>query len=369
MPAIAVNTVSCEITIEQKRGHKAVTSEQKRQKRPAVWRLIMRCTQVAAMVDIAFFFLFHALGSPILAWVNIASVLIYSAAYFAVKKRKTRLAITLFWSEVLVHAGLGIILIGWESGFHYYLLMFIPAICLTASIRPALVSLGLLFSFYIGLDLLVWFIEPIQPINPIALKIVHLFNLSVVFIMFSYLSFFYLNTVRKAQKKLHIMATTDPLTELLNRRHMSYLGDREVQRFNRTQNSIGIMLIDIDYFKAINDQFGHKVGDEVLINVAQIIKSMVRKQDLIARWGGEEFLMILPDTNDGFAKLTAERIREAFLSFDWYAVIGKNIKPTITAGVTELKPDEILSSAIARADRALYKGKDAGRNRVEYAED
>lgn len=328
----------------------------------------MRSTQVAATIDIAFFFLFHALGSPILAWVNIVSVIVYTTAYFAMKKRKTRLAITLIWSEVLVHAGLGIILIGWESGFHYYLLMFIPAICLTSRIRPALVSLGFLFSFYIGLDFLVWFIEPIQPINPIALKIVHVFNLSVVFIMFSYLSFFYLKTVRKAQKKLHIMATTDPLTELLNRRHINYLADREVQRFNRTNHAIGIMLIDIDFFKAINDQYGHKVGDEVLIKVAQIIKSVVRKQDLIARWGGEEFLIVLPDSNDGFAKLTAQRIRDAFVSFDWHAAIGEDIHPTVTAGVSEIRPAEVLSSAIARADRALYKGKAAGRNRVEYGD-
>lgn len=345
-----------------------MSQEQNEQRKPAFSMVIMRCAQVAAMVDIAFFFLFHALGSPILAWINIASVIIYTTAYFAIKKRKTRFAITLIWSEVLLHAGLGIILIGWGSGFHYYLLMFIPAICLTASLRPAIISLVLLFSFYIGLDLLVWFVEPIQPINPIALKIVHLFNLSVVFIMFSYLSFFYLKTVRKAQKKLHIMATTDPLTELLNRRHITYLADREVQRFNRTKDAVGIMLIDIDFFKNINDQYGHKVGDEVLINVAQIIKNIVRKQDLIARWGGEEFLIVLPDTNDGFAKLTAERIREAFIAFNWYEAIGKDIKPTITTGVTELRTSEVLSAAIARADRALYKGKAAGRNRVEYGE-
>jgi diguanylate cyclase (GGDEF)-like protein len=345
-----------------------VIDVRKRQQRPAFWWLIMRCTQVAAMVDIAFFFLFHALGSPILAWVNIVSVLVYTTAYFAMKKRKTRFAITLIWSEVLLHAGLGIILIGWGSGFQYYLLMFIPAICLSARFKTAMLSLGLLFSFYIGLDFLVWFIEPIQPINPIALKIVHVFNLSVVFMMFSYLSFFYLKTVRKTQKKLHLMATTDPLTELLNRRHINYLADREVQRFNRTKHAIGIMLIDIDFFKAINDKYGHKIGDEVLVTVAQIIKSVVRKQDLIARWGGEEFLIVLPDSNDGFAKLTAQRIRDAFIGFDWHTAIGEDINPTITAGVSEIRQAEVLSAAIARADRALYKGKAAGRNRVEYGD-
>jgi diguanylate cyclase (GGDEF)-like protein len=344
----------------------ALIKEQEKVRRPEFWRVLTRCAQVAILIDIAFFFLFHALGSPILAWVNIFSVAMYSVAYYALRKQKKSIAVALIWSEVMLHAGLGIILIGWDSGFHYYLLMFIPAICLSTSIRPALLTLTLLFAFYIGLDFLVWFIEPIQPINPLALKIVHIFNLSVVFVMFSYLSFFYLKMVRRAQKKLHIMATTDPLTELLNRRHMTYLADREVQRFNRTKHSIGILLIDIDFFKAINDQYGHKVGDDVLVKVAQIIKHKVRKQDLISRWGGEEFLIILPDTNDGYAQLSAERIRKAFVGYDWLKVIGEDISPTITTGVSELRQSESLSSAIARADRALYKGKAAGRNRVEF---
>lgn len=346
--------------------NRPVAKGQEKDRRPAFWLVLMRCCQVAAATDIAFFILFHALGSPILAWVNIASVVIYTIAFYALKNRKQRLAVALIWSEVMLHAGLGIILIGWESGFHYYLLMFIPAICLSTSIKPALMVLTALFAYYIGLDFLIWFIEPIQPINPLALKIVHIFNLSVVFIMFSYLSFFYLNMVRRAQKKLHVMATTDPLTELLNRRHMTYLADREVQRFNRTKHSIGILLIDIDFFKAINDQYGHSVGDDVLIEVAQIIKSKVRKQDLISRWGGEEFLIILPDTNEGYAQLSAERIRKAFLSYDWFRTVGQNISPTITAGISELRQSESLGAAIARADRALYKGKAGGRNCIEF---
>jgi len=162
------------------------------------------------------------------------------------------------------------------------------------------------------------------------------------------------------------MATTDPLTALFNRRHMTYLAEREIQRFTRTNSPIGILLIDIDHFKVINDQFGHNVGDDVLVNIALIIKQQVRTQDLIARWGGEEFLVVLPDTTTGDARLSAERIRAAFHDYDWLNKIDANLSATISIGVSEFQQGESLSSAIARADLALYKSKAAGRNRVEF---
>lgn len=333
--------------------------------RPEFWQVLMRVTQIGAIVDVAFFFLFYALGSPILAWVNIFSVAMYTCAYYAIKHRENKLAGTLIWTEVMLHAALGIILIGWESGFHYYLLIFIPGICLSASRQTAIKALMLLFVFYIGLDVLTWFVEPVQPINEVALQIVHLFNLGVVFLMFSYLSLFYIKTVRRAQKKLHIMATTDPLTELFNRRYMTHLADAEVTRFNRAQNSLGILLIDIDHFKSINDTFGHEIGDTVLVKVAEILRGQLRKQDLISRWGGEEFLVILPELEINEAQLSAERVRQSFIAYDWVAATEQHINPTISVGVTQLKPNESLSNAIAQADKALYRSKENGRNRVE----
>ncbi|MEP1213487.1 MAG: hypothetical protein ABJM11_03955 [Marinobacter sp.] len=139
------------------------------------------------------------------------------------------LAITLIWAEVIIHAGLGIVLIGWESGFHYYLLMFIPALFVSMQPRAAVVALAGLWSYYVSLHLLMWFVEPLQPIAPGALLGVYLFNLSVVFAMFGYLSFFYLTMVTAANRKLRRMATTDSLTGLFNRRHMTYL-QRRCQR-------------------------------------------------------------------------------------------------------------------------------------------
>lgn len=336
-----------------------------RERRPQFWQVAKRCCQIAASVDIAFFFLFHLLGSPILAWVNVVSVAMYVVAYRALGKKQNGLAIALIWAEVIIHAGLGIVLIGWESGFHYYLLMFIPALFVSMQVRAAVVALAGLWGYYVALYLLMWFVEPQQPIAPGALLGVYLFNLSVVFAMFSYLSFFYLTMVTAANKKLQRMATTDSLTGLFNRRHMTYLAEKELARFRRNGNPVAFLVLDIDHFKAINDRYGHEVGDRVLEDVAGIIKGGLRTQDLIARWGGEEFLAVLPDTALQSAQASAERVREALLAHDWRAPSGERIDITISAGVSEFRGNDDLNSAISRADRALYRSKERGRNRVE----
>ncbi|MBU2954196.1 sensor domain-containing diguanylate cyclase [Marinobacter sp. F3R08] len=334
-------------------------------RRPQFWRLAMRCTQIAGTVDVIFFFLFQALGSPVLAWVNVVSVAMYAGAYYALKNHRNKIAVILIWAEVLGHAGLGIVLIGWQSGFHYYLLMFIPAICVSAPRRWAVFALLALWGYYIGLDGLMWYIEPLQPIHQTALHVVHLFNLSVVFAMFSYLASYYLRMVVTAQRNLREMATTDSLTGLFNRRHMTYLAEKEVARFRRSGHPVGLLLLDIDHFKLINDAYGHEAGDRVLRVVADVIRDELRAQDLVGRWGGEEFLVILPDTDSANAQASAERIRNAFLARDWSAVIDRDADVTISIGVSELQAGEDLSAALSRADEALYRGKSGGRNRVE----
>lgn len=335
------------------------------ERRPQFWQVAKRCCLIAASVDVVFFFLFHFLDSPILAWVNVVSVAMYVVAYRALREKRNVLAISLIWAEVIIHAGLGIVLIGWDSGFHYYLLMFIPALFVSMPLRRAIAALLALWGYYVALDVLMWFLDPLQPIAPGALLGVHLFNLTVVFAMFSYLSFFYLSMVTTANRKLRRMATTDPLTGLFNRRHLAYLAEKELARFQRSGHPVAFLLLDIDHFKGINDQYGHETGDRVLEEVAAIIRAQLRTQDLVARWGGEEFLAVLPDTGLESAQASAERVREALRAHDWTAKTGERIDLTISAGVSELRGSDDLNSAINRADRALYRSKEGGRNRVE----
>lgn len=325
----------------------------------------MQAVKMAAATDVVFFFMFHYLNSPILAWFNVFSVCAYACAYYALKHKRNGVASILFFTEVFVHAALGVLLIGWDSGFHYYLIIFIPALCLTSSKLKATVALSLLFMYYIGLRLLSIYFEPLQPIDSSVLNFVYVFNVSVVFFLLSYLSFFYLGTVKRAQRKLHIMATTDPLTDLYNRRHLRFLLNKEAHNARENKPSISLILIDIDHFKNINDTYGHEVGDTVLIQIAQILKNEMREQDLVARWGGEEFLIIMPNATPNDAMISAKRIQTALAQFPWDKSFNFSLTPTISAGISVFDEDEDLNLAVNRADKALYRCKESGRNRIE----
>lgn len=343
-------------------------SRPQRERGPQFWQVARQACQLAGAVDISFFFLFQLLGSSILAWINVISVAMYVAAYYALERHQNRLAIRLIWTEVIVHSALGTITIGWGSGFHYYLLMFIPALFVTMPLKHAILALAGLWGYYVGLDILMWFVAPVQPISPNALLGVHLFNLSIVFAMFSYLSYFYLSMVLVAQRKLRRLATVDSLTGLFNRHHGSHLAEKEIARFQRTECQVAFMLLDVDHFKSINDRYGHDVGDTVLTEIGHLIPSQLRTQDLVARWGGEEFLVILPGTGMNSALASAERMRSALRSHDWKAAAGVAMDVTISVGVSELSEGDDMLSVIRRADQALYRGKAGGRNRVEQEE-
>lgn len=336
----------------------------KSEARPEFWQLSMRCCQVAGCVDIALFFIFLIMGSPILAWINVVSVAMYIYAYRAFDQRRNRLAILLIRTEVLVHAGLGTVLVGWGSGFHYFLLMFIPALFVSMRAHSAWILAGCLWAYYVGLDVLMWYIQPLQPISSNALLAVHVFNLTVVFCMFSYLALFYVITVTRAHKSLARMATTDSLTGLFNRRHMIALTEKVLARHHRRPSNLTLMLMDIDHFKQINDKYGHDTGDRVLEGLSHLLKRSMREQDFIGRWGGEEFLAVLPDTDLDQAAETAERIRKAIDALETESEDHK-VRVSLSIGITQYRDEEVLSNAIARADYALYKGKSAGRNRVE----
>ncbi len=332
----------------------------------AFWIMVRRVTLVAATVDLAFFVLFLLLDSPTLAWLNIGSIALYGCAYRLVVRRINTPAIVLIWIEVLGHAAIGSLLVGWDSGFHYYLLMFIPAIVLSSRKRY-LSLLVILLLFYLGLHTLSRHIGVLQPLSATGLAIVHTFNVTIVFAMASSTARFYYATVRRAERKLVDLATRDPLTGLANRRHFVTLTRHEIARATRTGDALALVLADIDHFKQINDRCGHEAGDQVLRDVAAALRTVCREHDVVARWGGEEFLILLPATALDAAMATAERIRIAVTGVSDTADL--SIGLTLSLGVAVLGKDEPLSRAIARADRALYRSKEDGRNRVTAAAD
>ncbi len=169
------------------------------------------------------------------------------------------------------------------------------------------------------------------------------------------------------QRELESIANIDGLTGLYNRRWMNEFFKRQISRALSDNKPLALILADLDNFKRINDNHGHMVGDEVLSAVASVLTLQVRPTDLLARFGGEEFAMILPDTSPDNAKLIAERVRTAIEStrIEFNNDVHLEINLTLSLGVSSLMLGDDINNLLTRADHALYQAKRNGRNRVE----
>jgi len=170
----------------------------------------------------------------------------------------------------------------------------------------------------------------------------------------------------KMLKTLEKLAITDGLTRLYNLRHFYKQLELEIDRCNRYGHSLALLLLDIDHFKKCNDTYGHLEGDKVLVRLGQIIKVCLRTMDSAYRYGGEEFTIILPETNGKEANNVAERINASVESERFSTEAGEDFSITISTGVTEYFKEEQLSTFIHRADQAMYKSKAKGRNRISF---
>lgn len=167
--------------------------------------------------------------------------------------------------------------------------------------------------------------------------------------------------------RLYRQATRDPLTGLFNRGALMERMQSEVERTQRQGHSLCILLFDLDKFKRINDEHGHLTGDEVLKTFARILERVIRQSDLAGRYGGEEFLAVLPLTETADAERLAERIRKACANSPVATQDGGHLRFTTSAGVAQLRPDETAVALLRRADESLYQAKGAGRDRVILA--
>jgi diguanylate cyclase (GGDEF)-like protein len=170
-------------------------------------------------------------------------------------------------------------------------------------------------------------------------------------------------------RRLHEIAATDPLTNVANRRSIEQLGAEAIERARAQHRSLCALALDVDHFKGVNDGHGHPGGDQVLARIAHACRDALRTFDLLGRTGGEEFLVLLPDTRLAQAWPIAERLRLAVASIDC-GDIADDLKVTISIGMAELQPDDAsLRELVGRADSALYQAKANGRNRVEATDD
>lgn len=330
----------------------------------AYWAMVRRVILTAAAIDASYIPLFLWLGSTPLALVNLLSLGLYAVAYLLVQRRMNAMALVLIWAEVMLHAGLGSLLLGWDSGFHYYLLLFIPAIVIANSGRYAWPVVGALLLYYLGLRWVCDRLGPLEPLQTHGVQIINAIHVVTVFAMSAALARFYRRTILIAERKLVQQAALDALTGLNNRRHFHTLAQPALEQCQRRNESVSLILCDVDHFKQVNDQHGHACGDDVLVRVAQTLQSQVREADIVARWGGEEFLVLLPHSTVQDAVQIAERIRAAVAQ----AQTPATVPVTMSFGVTAVHHSQDLQAATARADRALYQSKHAGRNRVTVIE-
>jgi diguanylate cyclase (GGDEF)-like protein len=169
----------------------------------------------------------------------------------------------------------------------------------------------------------------------------------------------------RADRETYELATTDSLTTVYNRRTFKELAEPQLSRSRRADMPVSLLMLDLDHFKRINDTYGHLGGDDVLKAFAGLVRSCLRKEDLLARYGGEEFVVLLPGAAQAQAFSLAERIREevAARSFD---ANGHLVRVTVSIGIASEAGDTLpsLEAMLGRADEALYRAKNEGRNRV-----
>ncbi len=190
------------------------------------------------------------------------------------------------------------------------------------------------------------------------------------FLTVTFLSAFYeysrqktFETVQRLSERFEQQARQDPLTRLPNRRGVQQYIDYEMTRMARSGRPMTLILADVDRFKAINDTYGHDNGDQILMRIAQTFRARIRRQDIVARWGGEEFLFVLPETPESNAMILANDVREALAELP-VNIDGNRVAVTASFGVCEVNADVTLNRALSLADKALYRAKDNGRNRV-----
>lgn len=197
-------------------------------------------------------------------------------------------------------------------------------------------------------------------------------RLILSFLSVTFLSAFYeysrqqsFQYMQEMSHKYEQLSKIDPLTQLSNRRDAVAKIEYEQRKIDRNHTEIGIILCDIDHFKQVNDQYGHEAGDKALVAIAQFFKTHVRNQDTVARWGGEEFLFILPDTSAEQANHFAHKLHDLMQGF----AINHNeetIEISVCMGISAVNENTNLEQAISAADNLLYKAKSSGRNKVFF---
>jgi len=320
---------------------------------------------IAICIHIAFGIAGILIGAPALAWLQVVSIAVYGGCYALSFRGERKIVAALTWFDLLGHSTAAAWIVGPDSGFQFYSWILLPLLFTNPhrELRDKSILAVALSVTYVVIDWSLHQFAPVAVLPHSTTMALRYFNLSSFLLAMTLTAISHAECVILAENRLRAAADTDSLSGLLNRRRMSDQLQQELRRANHRQRPLSVLLLDIDYFKVINDEHGHARGDHVISRVGEILRQTVRQHDLAARWGGEEFMVLLPDTRVDVAMETAERIRRAIYTNVVRST--SNLLPvSVTIGVAGWRDGENLEATIHRADLAMYAGKHAGRNQV-----
>jgi diguanylate cyclase (GGDEF)-like protein len=350
-------------------GHTRVSHEQ--------YRFLYAAEHVylaALVLHGLFFAVFAWLNISILCWFNVFSLIVFGIALYLNRNAHHNIALWLGYIEVNLHSSLAIWLLGWFTGFYYYIFAIGPVLFIKPNHGKALKFLLssvpvllLVFLYYHSLGH-----RPVYMIDPEIAHGLHMGNMIATIALVAYLAHFYSKGVAKSERQLQKLsqayeelATYDSLTKLLNRHAMTQSIEDEVSRLRRDGSGFVLALGDIDDFKQINDRFGHQIGDMLLMEFARRMKQRLRRHDVIGRWGGEEFLILLSGVTLAEAEPVLNDLREALA--EPVHIKGLTHAVTVTFGASQYSDEKGIDRTIQAADKAMYEGKNQGKNRVVLA--
>ncbi len=330
-------------------------------------------------VHILYFAMFAINGIKVMMYFNIFSVLFYAVAIILVKLVKEKLNLV-YWSlaEIIVHAFVATWCIGLRADFIMFLLMIIPIAFLMPNKNKAIPFVIMIVSVFLYGYAHLNFQDPGRVHYNVQSRtmehwfyviniIIGAFVMIYVTAIYTALNIYTESKLRTQHEQLRIMACVDPLTHLSNRRAIWDDLKRIYSESRESGKNYVIGLGDIDHFKKVNDTYGHDRGDEVLTAVAEMIKEKIPEGGCVARWGGEEFLFVLPAAGVQEGSNCAEQILKTLREYR-FSDGEKEFFVTMTFGICEGAKDENLEQIISRADQRLYKGKNNGRDHVEYTD-
>lgn len=305
--------------------------------------------------------------------VRVLGLVLMNAGFFAYTYFcRTRPALVLFISYIFMWIFWMMPVMGWRAGFQngFIIVLVLVFFAGHSALFEKLAICGAILAIRIFSTIYFTGVEPRVPLSDVCSTIIQIVNITGVYIAIVFISYTFSKTENDAEiklikynDKLKLEANTDQLTGLFNRRRaLEYL---ESITTGGEVSAISIAMGDIDFFKKVNDTYGHDAGDEVLKNVAQIMRDSSRSTSFISRWGGEEFLIVFPECNGDHAFIALERLRRTIQN-QATTVGGQEISVTMTFGLAEYDFNKDIDSAIKEADEKLYQGKTSGRNRVVY---